>query len=288
MLVHAPMKCKSFTIFLMVSHSPASSVCADQAPMLNRGDAVGWNDWRELPIDQQLGWQIPISMMINITQLRRFQPVITTAEYLQYAGLSPTSETTSGYWNRSAYYHSPDLLVSHSDNTFGKPTLFVIENAWYDPEGVTRVDTIPETMKRRGGWVAGNMSAVQASHWESREDDAAQSLLRSLLLDKNVVEWDEAQSAVRALAVQMPESVGVSSPDFDSDEFVEDVLNRNGWEVLYTFQGASVFKYLFLGTLFSDLDGIAQGWTLSSMLLCPCDRLHRGPVYVALSRTIII
>lgn len=206
--------------------------------MLNKGDAIGWNNWRELPIEQQMGWQIPISMMINITQLRRFQPVIATAEYLQYAGLPPTVETTSGYWNRSAFHQSPDPFTSGIDNTLGKPTLFVIKNAWYDPEGVTRVDTIPDTMKGRGGWVAGNMSAVQAGHWESRDNDAAQLLLKSLLLDKSVVEWDEARGAVGSLAVQMPESVGGSSSDFNKDEFVEDVLNRNGWEVLYTFQGA--------------------------------------------------
>ncbi|KAH0838292.1 hypothetical protein J3R83DRAFT_6569 [Lanmaoa asiatica] len=220
------------------------SVCADEAPMLNRGDAVGWDNWRELPIEQQMGWQIPIQTMINITQLRQFQPVITTAEYLQYAGLPSTVETTSGYWDRSAYRQFPDPFASHGDRTPGKPTLFVIENAWYDPEGITRVDTVPDTMKGRGGWIAGNTSAVQASRWESRNDDTAQLLLKSLLLDKNVVEWDEARSAVRDLAVQMPESVGTSSPNLESDEFIEEVLNQNGWEVLYTFQGAAGMDFV--------------------------------------------
>lgn len=221
----------------MIPHPPASSVCADEAPMLNKGDMFGWDNWRDLPIEQQVGWRIPIQMMINITQLRRFQPVITTAEYLQYAGLPSALETASGYWNRSAYHQSPDPYVSHGDRTLGKPTLFVIENAWYD-SGVTRVDTVPDTMKERGGWIAGDVSVVQASRWESRDSDAAQLLLKSLLLDKDVVEWDEARSAVRDLAVQMPESVGAYSPNLESDEFIEEILNQNGWEVLYTFQGA--------------------------------------------------
>lgn len=232
------MTCKSFNNLPVVSHPPASSVCADEAPMLNRGDAIGSNEWRDLPIEQQMSWQMPISVMINITQLRRFQPVITTAEYLQYAGLPPTLETTSGYWDRSGYHQSLDPFASHSDRTLGKPTLFVIENAWYDPEGVTRVDMIPDTMKGRGGWIAGNMDTIQANRWESRDNDAAQQLLKSLLLDKNVVDWDEARSAVRDLAVQMPESIGASSPNWESDEFTEEILNKNGWEVLYTFQGA--------------------------------------------------
>lgn len=222
----------------MISNSPASSVCADEAPMLNKGDAVGWGNWRELPIEQQMGWQIPIQTMINITQLRQFQPVITAEEYLQYAGLPSTLETTSGYWNRSAYHQSPDPFASHGNRTLGKPTLFVIENAWYDPEGVTLVDTVPDTMKERGGWIDGDMSVVQPSRWESRDNDAAQLLLRNLLLDKHIVEWDEARSAVRELAVQIPESVGASPPNLESDEFLEEVLNQNGWEVLYTFQGA--------------------------------------------------
>lgn len=238
MLVHVHMKCRSSNNLLMISHSLASSVCADEAPMLNKGDAVGWGDWRELPIEQQMGWQIPIQVMINITQLRRFQPVITTAEYLQYARLPSTLETMSGYWNRSAYHLPPGPFASHGNRTLGKPTLFIIENAWYDPEGVTRVDTVPVTMKERGGWIDGDMSIVQPSRRESRDNDAARLLLRSLLLDKHVVEWEEARSAVRDLAVQMPESVGASPLNLESDEFIEEVLNQNGWEVLYTFQGA--------------------------------------------------
>ncbi|KAF8560342.1 hypothetical protein OG21DRAFT_55341 [Imleria badia] len=220
------------------------SVCADEALMLNKGDAVGWNNWRDLPFEQQMGWQIPISMMINITQLRRFQPAVTTMEYLQYAGLPLSLETASGYWNRTGYHQSLDPFISRGNGTAGKPTLFVIENAWYDPEGVTRVDMVPDAVKGRGGWIAGNMSTVQASHWESRDNDTTQLLLKSLLLDKNVVDWDEARSAVRELAVQMPEAIGTSFLDLESDEFIEEILTRNGWEVLYTFQGAAEMDFV--------------------------------------------
>jgi hypothetical protein len=209
--------------------------------MVNKGDAIGWDAWRDLPLDQQMGWRIPISMMLNITQLRRFQPVITTAEYLQYSGLPVTVETTNGYWDRSAYHQSRDPLGIHSDPTEGKPTLFVIENSWYDPAGVTRVDTLPEGMKQRGGWTTGNASAVQPGRWEVGDNDEAQLLLKSLLPDKNVVEWDEARSAVRQLASKIPEAIDremVSPPDFDNNKFIEEVLNQNGWEVVYTFQGA--------------------------------------------------
>ncbi|KAF8846365.1 hypothetical protein BDN67DRAFT_986692 [Paxillus ammoniavirescens] len=223
------------------------SVCADEAPMVNKGDAVGWDTWRDLPLDQQMGWRVPISMMLNITQLRRFQPVITTAEYLQYAGLPVTVETASGYWDRSAYHQSRDPLGIHSDPTEGKPTLFVIENSWYDPAGVTRVDTLPEGMKQRGSWTTGNASAVQPGRWKVVDNDEAQLLLKSLLPDKNVVEWDEACSAVRQLASKIPEAIDremESPPDFDNNKFIEEVLNQNGWEVLYTFQGAAGMDFV--------------------------------------------
>ncbi|KAG9314347.1 hypothetical protein JVU11DRAFT_5139 [Chiua virens] len=220
-----------------------NSVCADEAPMVNKGDAVGWDTWRDLPVEKQMGWQIPISMMINITRLRQFQPVVITAEYLKYVGLPSTVETTSGYWNRSAFHRSPDPFASHSDHTLGQPTLFVIENAWYDPDGVTRVDAIPDIVKERGGWVAGDMNIVQTSHWEDRDSDAAR-LLKSLLLDKNVVEWDEARRAVGDLAIQIPEAVGSPFPSLESDESIEGILNQYGWEVLYTFGGAAGMDFV--------------------------------------------
>ncbi|KAF9229267.1 hypothetical protein BS17DRAFT_792228 [Gyrodon lividus] len=224
-----------------------TSVCADEAQMVNKGDAVGWNDWRDLPLDQQMAWRLPISMMLNITQLRILQPVITTAEYLQYAGLPPTIETTSGYWDRNAYHQLPDPFGIHSDLTEGKPTLFVIENSWYDPPDVMRVDMLPEGMKQRGGWTTGNASVVQSGRWETGDNGEAQLLLKSLLPDKKAVEWDEARSAVRQLASQIPEAINremTSPPDFDNDKFIEEVLNQNGWEVLYTFQGAAGMDFV--------------------------------------------
>lgn len=39
-----------------------SDVCAAFAPMVNRGDAIGWGEWRNLPIEKQMGWRIPIEV----------------------------------------------------------------------------------------------------------------------------------------------------------------------------------------------------------------------------------
>jgi len=65
----------------------SSEACADYAVMVNRGDAVGSDDWRELPIEQQMAFRIPISTMINLPHLRAHQPVITVSEYLRLHGL---------------------------------------------------------------------------------------------------------------------------------------------------------------------------------------------------------
>ncbi|KAI0308457.1 hypothetical protein OF83DRAFT_1180803, partial [Amylostereum chailletii] len=49
-------------------------VCADYAPMVNKGDAIGWEEWRTLPIEQQMGWRLPMSLMLNLTHIREKHP----------------------------------------------------------------------------------------------------------------------------------------------------------------------------------------------------------------------
>lgn len=65
--------------------------------MLNKGDAIGSNEWRELPIEQQMGFRIPISVMVNMTHLRNRQPVITVSEYLRLHGQNSEIESSNGF-----------------------------------------------------------------------------------------------------------------------------------------------------------------------------------------------
>jgi hypothetical protein len=54
--------------------------------MVNKGDAIGWGEWRDLPIEQQMGFRIPIAVMLDIPHLRKTHNVITIAEYLRLQG----------------------------------------------------------------------------------------------------------------------------------------------------------------------------------------------------------
>ena len=47
--------------------------------MVNRGDAVGSDDWRVLPIEKQMAFRIPISIMIDLPHLRAHHPVVTVS-----------------------------------------------------------------------------------------------------------------------------------------------------------------------------------------------------------------
>ena len=82
-----------------------------------------------------------------MTHLRNRQPVITVSEYLRLHGQDPGSESSNGTWPRQLYHTY--LTVFETDKT-KTLSLFIIENNWYNPEGTTRVDYIPEAMKRRG------------------------------------------------------------------------------------------------------------------------------------------
>ena len=38
--------------------------------MVNKADAIGWDEWRELPYEQQMAFRIPISLVLDLPRLR--------------------------------------------------------------------------------------------------------------------------------------------------------------------------------------------------------------------------
>ncbi|KAH7930947.1 hypothetical protein BV22DRAFT_1077535 [Leucogyrophana mollusca] len=230
------------------------AVCADQAYMVNKGDAIGWDEWRKLPIEQQMGWRIPITEMLNLTQLRRAHPVVLVSDYLRYHGLPETTETSSGWWDRTAYHQAPNANGVH-DPEIKSPSLFVIENNWYDPDGITRVDELPEAVKIRGGWLAGNQSEPQSGNWSELAKPKHQLLLEtSLPAGKTSMEFEEARGALKVFSSlpftysDLEASAGKgeqpSHLDINRDDDFEKILNYNGWEVLHTFQGAGGMDFV--------------------------------------------
>ena len=207
--------------------------------MVNRGDAVNSDEWRELPIEQQMGFRIPISAVVNMTNLRNRQPVITVSEYLRIHGQDPERESSNGSWFRERYHTRPNVFEADKTKT---PSLFIIENHWYDPTGTTRVDFIPEAMKRRGNLnrqPGPDNHNASAEYWPTVEPtELSKDLAESMLSRgsspgwdtiKNVLDWDTAKN------VLMTSSNVIEDVNLDDDDVVEELLSAHGWEVLHTF-----------------------------------------------------
>jgi len=190
-----------------------SEVCAEYAVMVNKNDAFGYDVWRELPMEQQMEFRFPISVVLDVARLRARGPVITASEYLRLHGQGPEAESTTGSWPRGSYHMYPNVFES---NQTKKPSLFVIENQWYDPENTNRVDYIPQEMKRRGNWTEDEQTEISKLLRESADQ-------RSIVAD-----WGPAKDVLKSFGFG-------PDVDLDEDSVVENILNANGWEVLYTF-----------------------------------------------------
>jgi hypothetical protein len=197
--------------------------------MVNMGDATGMDKWRVLPVEQQMGFRIPISVIVNMTHLRNRQPVITASEYLRLHGQDPESESSSGFWPRQSYHTHPNVFETNKTKT---PSLFVIENHWYNPSRVARVDYIPEAMKRRG-----NLKRHPGSHnyegsteyWPPLEPtELSSSLDEAGRWQNRVIAWHTAKKLVKLSGLG-------GEVNLDDDRVIEELLNAHGYEVLHTF-----------------------------------------------------
>ena len=202
------------------------AVCADYTLMVNKGDALGSNQWRELPIEQQMGFRVPISAIVNVTHLRNRQPVITASEYLRLHGQDPENESSDGFWPRESYHTHANVFETNKTKT---PSLFVIKNHWYEYGGTNRVNYIPEAMKRRGHLerIPSPEDFDIVHYWPPLEPtELSRSLSRAMPWDRSLMPWDTAKDVLK-------ESLG--EMNLDDDKAAEELLNLHGWEVLHTF-----------------------------------------------------
>lgn len=194
--------------------------------MVNRGDATHSDEWRDLPIEQQMAWRIPISVMFNLTHLHQSHAVITTADYLRLQNISIDLESTDGHWDVDTY---------HVRDTKGDmlPSLHAVENGWYDPNDFVRVDHIPQDTRLRGGWSAngGDASRDRPGSWTSPTPDSEiyRALKEALPEGRPLVDWDTVRRIVEDGERITPAS---------SVEEIGDVLRENGFQVVYTYDGA--------------------------------------------------
>ncbi|EJD55335.1 hypothetical protein AURDEDRAFT_140927 [Auricularia subglabra TFB-10046 SS5] len=113
-----------------------NNACATFLPMVNRGDALNSDEWRELPMEDQMAWKVPMGLMIDMKQLRKHHSVLLVSEYLRLHNLRPSLEASTGRWLRDAYHEGPHA-----------PSLFVIQNTQIDPTNIVLVDTFPGTFE---------------------------------------------------------------------------------------------------------------------------------------------
>ncbi|KAG6331977.1 hypothetical protein ID866_7110 [Astraeus odoratus] len=208
----------------------SSDVCAAYATMVNRGDAVNSDEWRELPEEKQMAWKVPMTEMLNLTHLRRTQSVITVAEYLRLHDLPEEFELSTGQWDTEKYHQNPGVYGN-------PPSLHAIENHWYDPPGLNRVDRIPEDMKERGQWNPrlGDRRLDRYGAWKTPSRTKAYHVLEVMLSGRQLaLSWERARAVLESNGIG-----GVST-----DEGLTEVLLSNGWEVLYTFDGALGMDYV--------------------------------------------
>jgi len=194
--------------------------------MVNRGDAVNSDEWRTLPIEQQMAWRIPISLMFNITHLRETHSVVTVSDYLRLHNIPDSVETGPGHWDTEAYHHIPST-GNH------EPSLRIIPNDWYDPGEIVRVDRIPADMRERGGWSpeGGDNSHGRVGTWNTAVDTPLYHALMNALPSSGwpVLSWKDVRRIV-----QDDEHITSES----TDEEIRHVLTENGFEAVYSYEGA--------------------------------------------------
>lgn len=194
--------------------------------MVNRGDAVNSDEWRTLPIEQQMAWRIPVSLMFNLTHLRETHSVVTVSEYLRLHNIPDSVETGPGYWDTETYHHK-------SSTGEREPSLRVIQNDWYDPQDSVRVDRIPDDMRERGGWSpeGGDSSRAQAGTWNTAVHTPLYHALMDALPSSGwpVLSWKDVRRIVQ-------DDERITSESTDAE--IRDVLAENGFEAVYTYEGA--------------------------------------------------
>lgn len=174
-------------------------------------------------------------MMFNVTHLRRTHPVILISDYLRLHNLPADTEGSNGAWLRREYHDHANVFESNPER---KPSLRVIENGWFDPDDIIRVDMLPTDMKIRGNWsdTGGDSSRGWGGFWENDLTTTINSFLHAALpKDKSLLSWEEALTALQAAIAEENKTQLQDMPS--TDEEVERLLQLNGWEILYTFRG---------------------------------------------------
>lgn len=183
--------------------------------MINRGDALNSDEWRNDPFEKQMGFKVPIGVsfmdycgittqqpgfqiMLDLTHLRKTHPIVTVEEYLLLHNISPSVEWSTGHWH-TVNYHKTDPL----------PSLHVIPNGEYDPKPEVRVDRLPP------GEAKGNDTT-----------ETSDALYERLGDQRTAMPISDAREVLK------------SRMNLTGVDDLAPILEEHGWTVLHTFRGS--------------------------------------------------
>ncbi|KAG8916726.1 hypothetical protein FRC02_003623 [Tulasnella sp. 418] len=170
--------------------------------MVNRGEEMNVDDFKDFPVELQMGWKISLEIMLDIPHLRKYHKVILLKDWLKIHGLDPAIEIGRNGDGWPKFYSKTD-----------PPTpMHMIPNNEYDPKGIVRVN---------------DMSNL--NHVSTDISSTIHLTLKNTLGDRLVLDWEEAKKALNI-------SVDVA------DEGFENMLAQHGWATTYTFHGPADFE----------------------------------------------
>jgi len=191
-------------------------VCAAFAEMVNRGDAMGSDQWRLLSWEEQMGWKVPMEKMIDMQGLRDAHAVVTMSEYLSLRSLPPNLEQGNGQWSDDIYQ-----VQSRS-----------IPNSEWDPPEVIRVD------QERPPFVLDETEPRTVRAFQARE--AVKTMVEDLMENKSenrlhqkLLDWDEVLETMQNMQV-----------DMNDDDDIELFLRAADFEVLHTYRGVRDHEFV--------------------------------------------
>lgn len=241
--------------------------------MVNRGDAVHTDEWRNIPLNLQMGWKIPLEIMLDIPHLRSQDPtsstpkfrhnVLLTSEFLALQGLNVSRIKMDGSWDREYYHSGVDFenWGTHHDHPL---ELGVLGNDEYDPRGVVRVDTILPIINSTHrhvprSWGNGlNYTSLNSTDSTISDDKEVQpspeepkvppvsfaqrcnTMLHDELNrkeDTSVLEWSFVLWVVETAAREHNITI-------NGDEDIEAAIQGAGWVVLHTWEGAGGMDFV--------------------------------------------
>ena len=105
--------------------------------------------------------------------------------------------------SRAVAFGPAKTYHAHPNNLEAKKTralsLFIIKNYWYDPKGTTRVDYIPEVMKRTGDLdrrlELGNYDG-SAEYWPTVEATELFRHLHEAMLSGSLLSWNATKNVL--------------------------------------------------------------------------------------------